>query len=653
MAELILRKLSLRNWTRFRSASVDFPEYGLVMVAGHNTASGGKFQSIGTGKTSLGEALGWAVLGVSGRFNHLKECSTDEKGNTYAVVDATFRGKPLRIEMGYKCAEMSPTGEALRFHYDGKTVERALIRQTREDLGRLLGVDSLLASWTIFIDGDDLKFDQLSQADRVNLVMAALRQPPWSAYHEKCKATLLNFQKVRDREQGVLKQAQVRVTQAQDDVYSAEVGLKGARMRLEASRKKQAESAERILADIQVRKDTIASCEARKKAIAEEVKALIDERAVAAKALEVQLHNARDATRVADKARDEIQKEVYKVKDAYTLARNQHGTLTNVPTVCPICRKPWDERVEPERLEASAAELAKAREAHDAALQKLDQAVQRVRKARQTEDDIRDQLDGLAVRFDVNRLSAESSGLDRTLSRTLVEISQLEARRQTEARVSDEEVRVAEAVHAERLRAVDAAEKACAAAASDLALSDAGLKVIEYWTKAFSPAGIPNMILRDSVDPLNHEARRVSAIMTGGTIGVRFSTSRTKVSGDLKPELLIDVDNQLGSRKLIHNSKGETGLTNLIVAETLAAVGQIGQRIGFRWFDEVVPHQDPVVCRSIYTYLRELAEQERILIFMVDHNPVAANYAHHFLRITKSQTGAVCESTADWDQARS
>ena len=79
----------------------------------------------------------------------------------------------------------------------------------------------------------------------------------------------------------------------------------------------------------------------------------------------------------------------------------------------------------------------------------------------------------------------------------------------------------------------------------------------------------------------------------------------------------IEVDNRLGDKELAGSSKGEAGLTNFIIAETLSEVGQISRRVGFRWYDEILPHQDPKVCQSIYSYMKDLAERLGVLVFLV------------------------------------
>ena len=162
MADLKLKKVTIRNWMKFRNVELEFPDRGLIMVTGQNNASGGALQSVGSGKTGIGEAISRTLLGVSGRFNYAKQFSSHQKGDTYVKVEAELFSKPLVVELGYKCPELSTTAEALRFSYDGgKPIERALIAETRAELTKLIGVPSLLATWTVFVDGDNLKFNKL------------------------------------------------------------------------------------------------------------------------------------------------------------------------------------------------------------------------------------------------------------------------------------------------------------------------------------------------------------------------------------------------------------------------------------------------------------------------------------------------------------
>ena len=58
-----------------REQEIEFPSQGLVFVSGVDEST--QFESIGSGKTSLGEALCIAVCGIRGRYATLGHYSTN------------------------------------------------------------------------------------------------------------------------------------------------------------------------------------------------------------------------------------------------------------------------------------------------------------------------------------------------------------------------------------------------------------------------------------------------------------------------------------------------------------------------------------------------------------------------------------------------
>ena len=116
MAELTLKRIQLRNWTTVRSAELELPACGLILLIGSNLAAEGKLQSVGSGKTSLGEALARALAGVRGRFTDLGQFTTDgSKEGCYVKVEAELQSQPFTVEMGYKCPELNASGEGFKF----------------------------------------------------------------------------------------------------------------------------------------------------------------------------------------------------------------------------------------------------------------------------------------------------------------------------------------------------------------------------------------------------------------------------------------------------------------------------------------------------------------------------------------------------------
>src|SRR6267142_458332 len=112
MADLRLKSIEIRNWMKVKTARIEFPEKGLVLVIGSNLAADGKLQSVGAGKTALGEALSRTLLGVAGRYTHLGYfLSDDSKGDMYVRVDAELLREPFVVEMGFRCKELVGEGE--------------------------------------------------------------------------------------------------------------------------------------------------------------------------------------------------------------------------------------------------------------------------------------------------------------------------------------------------------------------------------------------------------------------------------------------------------------------------------------------------------------------------------------------------------------
>jgi DNA repair exonuclease SbcCD ATPase subunit len=181
-----------------------------------------------------------------------------------------------------------------------------------------------------------------------------------------------------------------------------------------------------------------------------------------------------------------------------------------------------------------------------------------------------------------------------------------------------------------RKASIEAADAARLEAASATVFGD-------YWKAAFAPSGIPNMVLQQNIPALNALAGQVSQELTGGVLKVEFSGEVGLASGDTRNKLNIKASNRYGGPKVEGSSKGETGLINIVLAETLARIGGIADRIKWRWFDETINAQDPVVRSNILTWLRTRSEGG--LVFLVDHHAEVENYATHRLVAEKSQSG--------------
>jgi len=636
---------------KFGNVQLDFPDRGLIMVTGLNSASGGSLQSVGSGKTGVGEAISRTLLGVTGRFQHVKQFSRDKHGDTYVRIEAALHDKPLIVELGYKCEEMSKTGEALRFHYDGKTIERGLIAETRAELTRLIGVPPLLATWTVFVDGENLKFNKLSQADCVELVMTALRQPPWSEYHEQSKRATGKFKQVLAKDEKAHEEAGRRVRETEQDCLDAKEDV--TREQKDYARRK-AEN-ERLLAEsqtgIEQRHKTIEQCQQEQEKINQKLKEIEQRQSADYHTLEIQRNEIAERVQDCERHRAARLNKREQALEAQLNTKRQYQNYedSGKDKKCPTCGKLMTGKIDPQKLETLRQAYHQAEEHLKSARQEYEDNEAAIKAQTKLYAEVMEKLEALSTEKEVTALSQDYEKLDDRIRDTLTIIHQAELRaEQLKRGVTDEKLKSAEAILKERERVLGIARKTVETSATTLVESQATMRVLEYWNTAFSPYGIPNMVLKDAIQPLNREARRVSSMMTGGTIEVLYNTRRELASGQEKAELVIEVNNTLGSEELAGSSKGESGLTNLIIAETLAEVGQVSRRVGYRWYDEVVPHQDQVVCKSIYSHLRQIAHSLGILIFIVDHNPTAADYADYLLIVEKSRTPEGIIGTVKW-----
>jgi len=592
-----------------------------------------------SGKTSLGEAISRSLVGVTGKFSKLGDYSHNDKGNTYIDLRTTLNDQPLRVEMGFKCKELSRTGEGLRYTIGQETpIERGHLTETREELTRVVNVTPELAQWTVFIDGDNLKFSKLSEKDAVDVLMWSLQQPPWTFYAEKSSKALQNAKRDLATDQAMIEEARRRLqsvivakNQAQDALKTAQrafdeevarnhtklVESKASQSRLDI----RAQELVKTLADIRKRLKEIEDEKARQHHELEKQRNKIER--------ELTEHRAKRDTLHAPRA--EAQAKIRQEEQA--LAK-----MKSVPKNCPTCGKAWDKAYGQEELERQQTSIVEAQKALDTFAANLRVASTTVQQYETTVREIDADIRNLGGARETATLSNQYEESDRELNRIKDNVRSLQVTLAALERGPDNSTLLrAKTVFEERQEEHKKASGSVEETSTKLFQSQEVLKIVDYWNRGFGPFGIPNMVLGEVINPLNEIARRISLLMTGGTIEVTYATSRALASGDSKAELTVNVNNRIGSKKIAGNSKGESGLTNLIIAETLSEVGQVSNRIGYRWYDEVLNSQDPAVRKSILSYMKQVAHTLGILIFVVDHHQETANFADYILIAEKTE----------------
>lgn len=641
MSELKLRTVSIRNWMTIRQADLEFPDKGLVLVVGQNTASNGKMESVGSGKTALGEAISRALVGVSGRFANLGHYSFKSKGNMYVKVGCELAGKPLMVEIGHRCKELSSTGEGIRFqHGEQAPVERGHPRETRDELSGILGVTPNLAAWTVYIDGDKLRFNSQSEKESVSLLMTALRQPSWDAY-QKQASTILNGAKASlAQAEGAHEGLKQDIADCTAAVQQSALDVGEEAQALTEAEAEYKQAAKRVQDTIDTHQEHIDKLGARQKEIKKALKTMEDECAKDYADLEKQ--QATLSTKVSQHQikRTKVIESRADAKSKWQTEANKLSDLKSEPEKCPTCGKKWDKQHSVTEIKDQEKHVSQLKGVVDGFALQITDIDKFITVTNADAANIVGQIRALRSPAKSRVLSQEYETNDESIDSRTATVSNLRLELKEATRGPDRSrYERLKAVQQERKKALEQKTKALENASQGLVEAQATVQVASYWYEAFGPTGIPNMILAEAIPPLNEIAKRLSLLMTGGSISVTYDTARELASGLSSAELVVKVDNKLGSQRAEGSSKGEAGLTNLIIAETLSEVGSVSNRIGYRWYDEVLNNQDPVVRRSILSYLRDLANRLGIVIFVVDHHQETASYVDYVLVAEKTKEG--------------
>lgn len=626
-----------------RKAELEFPEKGLVLVTGRNLSSNGAMESVGSGKTALGEALCVTLLDTKGRHASMGHYSFDELGDMHVKVGAELSGKPLTVEIGHKCPELSRSGEGIRYQYsDAEPVERGKPQETRDELTGVLGVTPSLAAWTVFIDGDKLRFNNQSERAAVNLLMTALRQPSWDSYQKRAGGVMNDAKVKLGQATGGHAGIQKKITDTRELIAQVTQEIKDEESRLKNEKDEIKSKAKKVKDSITTHEETIAKLQTRQKAIKKLLKDLEDQSAANFSALEKEKATHSTAVSTWRIKRTKLVEERAELKVKWQTANNVLEEMKSEPARCPTCDKPWDKKHSADELKAQAKLVSDSRKKYDDKSDSVETVDENIERENSAILEIENKIRAMRSPARSSVLSREYEQNDEDISDRTTAVTDLKLDLQTLQQGPDKtELQRLHTIRDERKKALTEAKDALEDAAQRLVEAEALVKVATYWYEAFGPCGIPNMILGETIRPLNDIAKRISLLMTGGTIAITYATKRELASGATSSELVIKVDNRLGSKRTAGSSKGESGLTNLVIAETLSEVGSVSNRIGFRWYDEVLNSQDQTIRRSIMSYLRNLANRLNILIFVVDHHPESSSYADYTLMAEK--TGKVTE----------
>ena len=149
------------------------------------------------------------------------------------------------------------------------------------------------------------------------------------------------------------------------------------------------------------------------------------------------------------------------------------------------------------------------------------------------------------------------------------------------------------------------------------------MEMVEFWKTGFSPSGIPNILIDESIPFMNSKVSEYLEKISGGRYLVSFDTMRETKSGEFRDKIsvnVLDTATKANMRKKL--SGGQTRVVDIATILTLSDLQCLVQDVKFNiiLFDEIFDALDDENIGYVSKILRYLARDKSI--FIISHRHV-------------------------------
>lgn len=623
-------RLVIENFLTIGRAELALADRGLNVIQGINEDDGSA-SSNGAGKSSIVDALCWAIYGTTAR---------DLKGD--AVVNLTAK-KNTRVEVFVSIGETLYRIARHRKHKEHKNalhlhcrpvaepgvvptdLTRGTDAETQKEIERIIGC-SLEVFMAAVYSGQEAMPDLPRMTDRELkrlIEEAAGLQRIERAYEEarlrrselmsRLEAATLQRDRLRDRIGR--DEAALALKRSEAERFEAE---REARVQkaLDAARQLAEQRDALIAAVVEAKPDALAA-KARQAELQEQIKSI--------KPLEEALKAAQQAYSRQEVAVATCKHELLAARKAVQDIEQQIANVdAEMSKPCPECGKPHTPEEREQYLEHRRVKLEEAKARLAEVELKARKAVQELNRAKEALND------ASAAVPDVSGALEEINTCARTVQKVVdlghqakLAEQRLEAAEKEVARVRDEPNPVAAVVKALEERIVqDAAE--LAASETERENIQAAVAVADAVVKVYGPAGVRAHIL-DTVTPfLNERTADYLSALSDGAITAVWSTLTKSASGELKEKFSIEVSHAKGGASFAALSGGEKRKVRLATALALQdlVASRATQPISLWLGDEIDDALDPAGLERLMVILERRA-RERGTVLIISHNDLS------------------------------
>jgi len=159
-------------------------------------------------------------------------------------------------------------------------------------------------------------------------------------------------------------------------------------------------------------------------------------------------------------------------------------------------------------------------------------------------------------------------------------------------------------------------------------------RILSFLKKAFSPTGIPSMLIDDSIPFINETVSKYLDSISNGRYIVSFDTTKETKGGDIRDKISMNVlDTVTLANKREKLSGGQVRLIDIATILTLSRLQEVMQdvRINLLLFDEIFDSLDDSNISYVSRVLKEVSKDKAI--FLISHRHIDLLEADEILRL--------------------
>lgn len=645
-------KLSIKNFLTIGEASVGLDGKGLVLIQGVNEDDTSA-TSNGVGKSSIPDALCWALYGATARdetgdavVNNTakKDCSVQvvvRDGDSLYEITRYRKHKEFKNQTIVKASTIDP----LKIN-PWVDMSKGTEKETQEVINGIMGCSLDVFTAAIYAGQEQMPdLPKMTDKQLKLLIEEAAGVERLEGAYIKAREKWSGAKSQLDKHMGDKSNLDIRLDNTNVAIETKKIEHRD----FEETRKGRHEGfmgnaatikgqMTGIFADIKAKNETEVRAEHDKldAQLADHAKVVAGEREIATR-----LSAAQRELTSAEGIAEREKREATRIK----------AVIDNAPAEmekpCPECGKP---HTEDELAEYVGVQRAK-----------LVAQVETAKKAAQVATDARTAVVVTQTELEAYRKAmpdvTEVSARKRVLATTLSDIAGLKGRLQVLKKDHDSQVEKASAALIELnpyQSAIDVLvsqaqliKDAIAKLTDAISVSQDKVALYENVVKVFGPAGVRAHIL-DSVTPfLNERTADYLSALSDGNISAVWSTLSTTAKGELKEKFNIDVENEKGSKTFKGLSGGEkrkVRLATMLALQDLVA-SRASKPIELWIGDEIDDALDVAGLERLMGVL-ERKSRERGTVLVVSHNEMR-DWIDNVVTVTKKGgystiEGALC-----------